>query len=124
MTVFLRVLACIYAFAALKHLANMLGFGELPWLEAPLAWQVSDVAYLLLDSVAAIGLFRLKPWGVAAFLLAAGSEILLFTLVPGWFVLKPEHAVLLQGFVIYHVIAIGIFALLIWNGQKGSSVRE
>jgi hypothetical protein len=109
MKIYLRILAAIYAFAACKHLANMLGFGELPWLNAPLAWQISDIVYAVLDSVAAIGLYLQKRWGVAAFLLAAVSEILLFTLVPHWFVLRPEHLSLLRGFVIYHFIAIGIW---------------
>ena len=109
MKIFLRILATIYAFAAFKHLANILGFGELPWADAPLAWQISDIAYAILDSVAAIGLYRQKRWGIAAFLLAAISEILLFTLVPDWFVLRPEHLLLLRGFVIYHFCAIGIW---------------
>jgi len=34
---------------------------------------------------------------------------LLFTLVPHWFVLRPEHLSLLRGFIVYHFIAIGIW---------------
>ncbi|MDP6615626.1 MAG: hypothetical protein QF790_00460, partial [Gammaproteobacteria bacterium] len=82
------------------------------WAEAPLAWQISDVGYLVLDTIAAVGLFMLRPWGVVAFLLAAFSEMLLFTLVPGWFVLRPEHETLLQGFVIYHLVAVCTWYLL------------
>jgi hypothetical protein len=112
MNIFLRILATIYAFACLRHAANILGFGELPWLQAPLAWQLSDIAYLVLDGIAAVGLALLRPWGIVAFLIAASSEILLFTLVPHWFVLRPEHETLLRSFVIYHVIAIGIWYVL------------
>ncbi|HJP04500.1 MAG: hypothetical protein CL799_07030 [Chromatiales bacterium] len=99
------------------HAGNILGFGELPWAEAPLAWQISDVCYLILDAIAAVGLVLLRPWGVAAFLLAAFSEMLLFTLVPGWFVLRPEHATLLQSFVIYHLVAVCTWYLL-WRRER------
>jgi hypothetical protein len=109
MKIFLRILAVIYAFAAGKHLANIMGFGELPWAAAPLVWQIADLSYLALDSIAAVGLFTQKRWGIAAFLLAAISEILLFTFAPHWFVLRPEHLLLLRGFIIYHVCAIGIW---------------
>lgn len=117
MKIFLRILAAIYAFAALRHIANILGFGELPWAEAPLAWQISDVAYTLLDTVAAVGLYQQKRWGVAAFMLAACSEILLFTLVPHWFVLRPEHEGLLQIFVIYHLVALSAWFWL-WRRER------
>jgi hypothetical protein len=127
MKIYLRLLACIYALAAVFHIGNMFGFGELPWSEAPRVWQVADIGYAFLDSIAAIGLFLLRPWGVAAFFLAAVSEILLFTLVPEWFVLKPEHGVLLRGFVVYHLVAIGIYLFLYWrkrtavNGVRNDS---
>jgi hypothetical protein len=113
MKIYLRLLAAIYAFACIRHIANMLGFGELPWAEAPLAWQISDICYAILDAIAAIGLFLQRRWGIAAFLLAAASEIVLFTLVPDWFVLRPEHLTLLRGFVVYHIIAIAIWLFLL-----------
>jgi hypothetical protein len=118
MNIYLRLLACIYTFAAVVHIGNMLGFGELPWAEAPLVWRVGDIGYAILDTVAAVGLFLLKPWGVAAFLVAAVSEILLFTLVPEWFVLKPEHLTMLRGFAAYHLVAIGIYLFLYWRQAK------
>jgi hypothetical protein len=118
MKIYLRVLAAIYAFACARHVANMLGFGELPWAEAPLAWQISDVCYAILDAVAAVGLFLRKPWGIAAFLVAASSEIVLFTFAPGWFVLRPEHLMMLRGFVVYHLIAIVIWLFLFLKQRR------
>ena len=122
MKVYLRCLAVIYAFAAMVHIGNMLGFGELPWAQAPLSWRIGDIGYAILDTVAAVGLFMLKPWGVAAFIIAAISEILLFTFVPDWFVLKPEHLTLLRGFVVYHMVAIGIYLFLYRRQQKISNL--
>jgi hypothetical protein len=118
MKIYLRLLAAIYAFACLRHIANMLGFGELPWAEAPLAWQISDIAYAILDAIAASGLFLQRRWGIVAFLLAAASEILLFTLVPDWFVMRPEHLTLLRGFVAYHIVAIAIWLFLLLRQKR------
>jgi len=117
MNIFLRILATIYAFAALRHIANILGFGELPWAEAPLSWQVTDIAYAILDTIAAIGLFMQRRWGVVAFVAAAVSEIVLFTFVPHWFVLRPAHLIMLRGFVAYHLIALAIWYWL-WRRQQ------
>lgn len=123
MRIYLRILAVIYTFAAIVHAGNILGFGEMPWAEAPLAWQLGDIFYLIVDTIAAIGLFMLRPWGVAAFLLAAFSEMLLFTLVPEWFVLRPEHETLLRSFVIYHLVAVCIWYGL-WRRERVLRARQ
>jgi len=109
---FLRILAVIYAFAAILHIGTIAGFGRMPFADMPLSWQLSDIAYGLIDTVAAIGLWQQKNWGVAAFLVAAVSEILLFTLVPDWFVTEPGQLVMLRGFVVYHLVAIAIYIYL------------
>ncbi len=123
MKIFLRVLAVIYAFAAILHIGSVLGLGRVPFEEAPLSWQLSDIFYGALDTVAAIGLSKLRSWGVAAFFVAAISEILLFTLVPEWFVVEPEHLTMLRGFVVYHVIAITIYFILFYLERRDSAER-
>ena len=110
--IFLRILAVIYAFAAILHIGSILGLGRIPFADAPLSWQLSNIFYGVVDSIAAVGLFLMRPWGIAAFFLAAISEIFLFTLVPEWFVLEQQQLAMLRGFVIYHVIAIAIHFLL------------
>jgi hypothetical protein len=120
MKIFLRVLAVIYAFAAILHIGSVLGLGRVPFAEAPLSWQLSDIFYGIVDTIAAIGLFRLRPWGVAAFLVAAISEILLFTLVPHWFVVEPGQLTMLRGFVVYHVIAITLYFVLRYFEKRGA----
>ena len=112
MKLFLRILAVIYAVAAILHIASILGLGPTPFADAPLSWQISDVAYGVIDTIAAIGLWRQKWWGIAAFFTAAISEILLFTLVPDWFVIEPEQLPMLRGFVVYHIVAIAFYFLL------------
>jgi len=118
MKIYLRILAAIYAFAAILHIGSVLGLGRMPFSEMPLSWQLSDIFYGVVDTVAAVGLFRLRPWGVAAFFVAAISEILLFMLVPEWFVIEPQQLTMLRGFVVYHVVAISIYLLLRFNEDR------
>lgn len=110
--IFLRILAVIYTFAAIVHIGSIMGFGRIPFSEAPLSWQISDIFYGIVDTIAAAGLFLLRRWGIAAFFAAAISEILLFTFVPDWFVVEPWQLTMLRGFVIYHLAAIAIYLLL------------
>jgi hypothetical protein len=112
MKIFLRILAVIYAFAAVLHIGSILGLGRIPFTEAPLSWQLSDIFYGVIDTVAAVGLWQQKFWGVAAFFVAAISEILLFTLVPEWFVIEPGQLAMLRGFIVYHLVAITIYFVL------------
>jgi hypothetical protein len=112
MKVFLRILAIIYAFAAVMHIGSILGFGRTPFADAPLSWQLSDIAYGVIDTIAAIGLWQQKFFGIVAFFVAAISEILLFTLVPEWFVVEPEQLTMLRGFVAYHLVAIATYFTL------------
>ena len=92
--------------------ARILGLGRIPFSEAPLSWQLSDIFYGAIDTIAAVGLFQQKSWGVAAFFVAAISEVLLFTLVPQWFVVEPAQLTMLRGFVAYHLVAISIYFVL------------
>jgi len=112
MKIFLRILSVIYAFAAALHIGSILGFGRTPFEEAPLSWQLSDIFYGIVDTVAAVGLFQQKSWGLVAFFIAAISEILLFSLVPHWFVVEPSQLPMLRGFIVYHVIAMSIYIAL------------
>ncbi len=109
MKIFLRILAIIYAFAAVLHIGSVLGFGRTPFLDAPLSWQVSDIFYGIIDTIAAAGLWQQQFWGISAFFIAATSEILLFSLVPDWFVVEPSQLTMLRGFIAYHLVALGTY---------------
>jgi len=112
MTIFLRILALIYAIAGLMHIGSILGLGQMPFGDAPLSWQLSDIFYGVVDTIAAIGLWLHKRWGIAAFFVAAISEILLFTFVPEWFVVEAWQLNMLRGFIVYHLVAITIYFTL------------
>jgi hypothetical protein len=118
MKILLRILALIYAIAAIMHIGSILGLGRMPFGDMPVAWQLSDIAYGIIDTIAAIGLWQQKNWGIAAFLLAAGSEIVLFVFVPEWFTSDPAELTMLRGFVVYHLIAITTFSVLRYSSRK------
>ncbi len=79
-----------YAYGATVHLLNMLGLAGFDWSDAPVKWQVLDVAYLLTDLVVVVGLVRRWRISIAAFYLAATSQIILYTASRGWFLDVPE----------------------------------
>ncbi len=67
-------------FGAIVHLANITGFGEKPWLEDPLAWRIGDLLYAPLAIAAAVGLWWIREnWGILLFLLAVGSQFVIYT---------------------------------------------
>lgn len=110
--VYLRALGILYAVGALVHLGNILGFGELPWAESPPAWRVADVVYLVLDVAAVIGLWLRTPWGIACFLVAAGSQLVLYLGFPHVFALTDQHRQAIRGLVGTHVLTLALLALL------------
>ncbi len=112
MAIFLRILAVFYVIGALRHIGHILGFGEMPWLDSWLSWQISDVVYGTLSVIAAIGLFQQKAWGVAAFLFIAFSQIILFGLLPGLFAFKAAHWTWLQIMIGAHIVSLAIYFTL------------
>jgi uncharacterized membrane protein (DUF2068 family) len=119
MKIFLRSLAVIYAFAAVLHIGSILGFGRMPFGDMALSWQLSDIAYSIIDTVAAIGLWQQRRWGVIAFFVAAVSEILLFTFAPEWFTSDPSELRMLRGFIVYHLVALTIYSVLVYRNRSG-----
>ena len=117
MGVYLRLLAIGYAFSALVHYGNLLGLGELPFSEMPLSWKLGDIGYALLDTVAVVGLWRRADWGIACFLLAAVSQLILYVGFPSVFAFTPAQQAAIQGLVITHVVTLLIFFVL-WAIKK------
>ncbi|MEL7038196.1 MAG: hypothetical protein AAFO04_21650 [Cyanobacteria bacterium J06592_8] len=118
MGIYLRVLSLVYLYGAVVHFANLLGFGELSWREMPLSWKLGDIFYGVLDPITAVGLWLKTTWGIAGFLLAAMSQIILYLGFPAWFVFTPEHQQTLWSLVIFHLISLGIFFSLSCSAFK------
>lgn len=116
---FLLIVAAFYAYGAAVHVMNMAGFSGFDWSQAPALWQVLDLAYLILDIVVVVGLVTATGAGVAAFLLGASSQIVLYTVfreavlqAPGAPPVTSEQAGYLDTLVVFHVSCLAIFGAL------------
>ena len=125
----LIIVSAFYAYGAAVHVANMLSLTGFDWMRAPLKWRLLDIAYLALDIAVAWGLWRRWPVSVAAFFIAAGSQILLYTLGRDWvldvpveFTPPPESVAYLDGLVVFHLVSVfAVAAALLLLGRKESS---
>jgi hypothetical protein len=84
------IVAAFYAYGALVHILNIASLTGFSWPEAPSKWQVLDIGYLLVDMVVVVGLVRRSWIGIAAFFLAAISQIALYTVFRDWVLNVPE----------------------------------
>lgn len=106
-------IAAFYACGAFVHVANMLGWTGIDWLNAPLKWQVLDVAYLLIDCVVVWGMVLCPRIGLIALVVAATSQIVLYTVfrhwildVPAEFAPTPDEASYLTTLVAFHLVTL------------------
>lgn len=109
------LIALLYGFGGLVHIGNIVGFGELKWPEAPLAWRLGDIGWGLLDIVAVAGIVMRAPIGILAVIIAALSQILVYGLFPDAFALHDGHRSTLRGMVYFHagvLVALGVLVYL------------
>ncbi len=113
MGIYLRILALIYAYGAIVHYTNLLGWGELSWTEMPLSWKLGDIFYGMLDPIAVTGLWLKKFWGIACFLMGAISQIVLYAGFSDLFAFTLEQQQTLWSLVIFHSISLTVFVGLV-----------
>lgn len=116
---FLLFVAAAYAYGAAVHLLNMLGLSGVEWTRAPLKWTLLDIAYLIVDLCAVVGLVFRRGFGVVAFLSGAVSQIGLYTLFRAWVMDVPDafrvsgkQLRCLNMLVLFHPLSLPIFAAL------------
>jgi hypothetical protein len=121
------IVAAFYAYGALVHILNIASLTGFAWPEAPRKWQVLDIGYLLLDAVVVVGLFRGSWIGIAAFYLAAVSQIALYTALRDWVLNVPEafqrsaeDLAYLDGLVVFHVVTCLVMAMATVVGRPRS----
>ena len=119
--VLLWCVAAFYAYGALVHVANMLSLTGYDWSDAPAKWQILDIVYLALDICVAVGLGLRWRASIAAFYVAALSQIALYTIgrawvldVPDAFRPPPDAAGYLDGLVAFHVVSLGAVTVALW----------
>ena len=120
------VIAAFYGYGAEVHVANIAGLSGFDWPEAPVKWQVLDVACLALDLVVVLGLLIRVRVGIAAFLVAAASQVLLYTVLRDWILDVPaaftpaaEQAAHLDTLVAFHIVTLALVAASLIAGRRG-----
>ena len=121
------VIAAFYTYGAFVHILNILGLTGFDWMDAPAKWQILDIVYLVLDLTVVFGLVVASPIGFLAFVVAAVSQIFLYTLFRDWivdvpepFVRTPEEIAYLDTLVTFHIVTLLLFCLAMWLGRKST----
>ena len=127
--VILWTVSACYAYGAAVHAMSIAGLAGYDWTDAPLRWQVLDVAYLALDAVVVVALPRRRAVGYAAFFCAAISQIVLYTAMRGWVLgasaplSGADASAQLDALVAFHMIAIAAVVLAIRLERPGRRGR-
>ncbi|CDO58462.1 hypothetical protein BN1012_Phect248 [Candidatus Phaeomarinobacter ectocarpi] len=116
---YLLFIAAFYAYGAAVHVANMASLTGFDWLAAPRLWQALDVVYLVLDVAVVVGLLLRHASGLYAFIVAATSQIILYTvfrddvaMLGTSHALEPEQMAYLSTLVMFHIVTLVALALL------------
>ena len=118
-------LAAFYGYGAAVHVANMLGLTGFDWKLAPVKWQVLVGLYLVLDIAMVAGLLAGRIWAVPALVLAASSQILLYTVFRAWvldvpaeFAVAPSDVAYLNGLVVFHTTCLAAVNAVFWRHRQ------
>lgn len=104
MKIFLRVIAVFYVVGALLHLADLFDL-RLKFSEMDRGWKIWILYLLILDCMAAVGLWKDKSWGLVAFLIVSASQLIAYILFQDFF--GPQWPL-----VIFHIAVLcGFFSL-------------
>jgi len=117
---YLRILAIVMLVRALIHWMSVLGIDTglyAPFEEMNLPWQVMTVYFAALDAIACVGLWFGAVWGVAGFLFAAVTEIVMHMIFTDLF--GPNQAV-----VVFDVAGVVIYLLLAWWAGTPENIGE
>lgn len=109
---YLRALSLLYLYGAAVHIANLSGWGSLLPQKSPVHWVIADVVYLILNSAMIAGVWLGKRWGVAAFLAAAVSQIVLYAGFPEAFSMNDQQESALRGLIVVHLVTLAIYFAL------------
>lgn len=114
-------LGALYGFGGAVHIGNILGFGEMKWTDSPFAWRIGDIWWGALDVVALVGVILKSPIGLLAIALAAGSQIVVYSIVPGAFAVTEAHYSTLRGMVIFNSIVLIVLAVTLYVAIRSNS---
>ncbi|MEM6507789.1 MAG: hypothetical protein AAF711_20325 [Planctomycetota bacterium] len=90
-------------------------------------WQVLDGLYLVLDIAVVVGLLAARAWAMPALVLAATSQILLYTVLRAWvldvpadFAVAPADVAYLNGLVVFHIACLLALGAVFWKNRQSA----
>ncbi|WP_424101411.1 hypothetical protein [Moorena producens] len=113
MSIYLRIIAFVFAYGAIVHFSNIAGFGEMPWLETPLTWRIGDIFYGILDTAAVIGLWQRQVWGIGLCLVVILSQFIIYTVFIDYFAFTPDQRQTIYGLLVTEAILVLILTTLL-----------
>lgn len=117
MAIYLRILAVAFLGLAGLHFANLLGFGDINLEEMTVYLLLANNVYALFFAVTAVGLWTLRPWGVACFFIAVSSQLVLYSGFPEYFSRIGEEQQSFQKIINFHISTLGIFFVIRIKGK-------
>lgn len=117
MAIYLKILATAFMVFAGLHFANLLGLGDIKLEKMTVYWVVANNVYALFFAVTAVGLWALRPWGVACFFVAVSSQLILYSGFPEYFTGAGQEQQSFQTIINFHISTLGIFFVLRIKGK-------
>ena len=114
-TIYTKVIAIALIYGATVHIGNLVGLTGTSWLSTPRLWRLMDILLLIFDVITAVALWRGLLWSI--WLLFSGIlllQIVPYTLLRFYFVLKPEDGQILNSLLGTEVLLLSILVLLLW----------
>ena len=113
-SLYLRFLSLVLLYGASVHVANIVGWGDLSWLETPLLWRVMDILLLGFDVAVAIGLWQRRLWAAIAFPCGlVVLQLIPYTVWRSQFVQSAADAKVLNSLLGSEVVLIAVLMLLL-----------
>jgi hypothetical protein len=113
-SLYVRFLAVLLTYGALRHVGNIVGWTGRPWRETPVLGRVMDIVLLLFNAVVAIGLWVRVPWSVVAFVLGIiALQIIPYTVRRPSFADMPAHPKAINGLVVTMIVLLAVLVGLV-----------
>ncbi|WP_374033268.1 DUF6163 family protein [Bdellovibrio bacteriovorus] len=104
MKIYLKIMAACYFIGGLLHVLDVFDL-RLKFSEMSFVWKSWILYLLVLDLVAAVGLWQRKSWGTALFLVVAMSQLIAYLGFRNIFGRQ-------DTLIVFHVITLAVFVVL------------
>lgn len=116
--IFFWIVAALFAYGGIVHVANILSLSGYAWSESPPAWQIFDIVFLALDVAVVAGVLARSGVAVIAFIAAAVLQVLVYQFFPEAFAASPEQFEIVNRLMIFALALLVIFAVLVVLGGR------